>query len=80
MDQNEILFCRFIGNLFKIEVNDNVTETLKNECVSYLFQAWEIEKYKLHVINLVNYLNSQSALNGLSKLKIIKLDLQNLLS
>ena len=79
---NECLIYRFVGDIFKmVETEpDEITPELKQGAVAMVFNGYEQDEYKPHILNLVKYINGQSSLSDAAKLKIIHLDLSELLN
>lgn len=77
---NEVMIYKFIGKIFKLNVSESTASEMKQDAVAMIFQAYEQDEYKLHVLNLINYVNGQSTLSDLTKLRIITMDLNELLN
>ena len=46
-----------------MHINDATSEQLKQDTVSMVCQAWEIEQSQPYVINLIKYISNQSTLS-----------------
>ena len=77
---NECVIYKFIGNIFKIEESEHVNAQMKQDTVAMIFNGYEQDQFKPHILNLVKYINGQSTLSDKAKLTIIQLDLNELLN